>query len=299
MSGVFVLFGDIYKHMKKICNLCGRGYNAHRQSQSFCSKQCSGKNYKSRHERENRKCLVCDTEFEVIKTSNRIKKCCSVECANRYFSKKFSGSGNPNFGKVHAGMYKHTKEEKEKIKTAVTNHWKTEGRKNKHILARERYKSIHGFYPMSSPEALDKISAAISSRMLSDPSLSWVNSKRGYYTSTKTGNKEYYQSSYEKNKMIEFDNDELVKYWTKSHKIVIKYRERNRYHPDFFVEYKTGKKSIIEIKGYIKDVDKFIDKSKMALKYCNENNIEYVILFPNKRNFICHGHLLKIIYEKI
>lgn len=180
-------------------------------------------------------------------------------------------------------------------KDKIVKNWKTEDRKTKHKNFLEKYKKENGYYPCQSPQSVEK---RINSQMLrflnNDPW--WTNSKRGYYFSTKTKREEYYQSSYEKNKMIELDNDDDVLDWTKKHYIIIKYRTTYNYFPDFLIILKNGKKILEEIKGYIDDDQRFIDKSTAALEYCQKNNIEYKITFPNERNFNNHKHLLKIIY---
>ncbi len=281
--------------MLKICKFCKKEFNAWRFKQLYCSKFCFGKNYKSEHKREIRKCLVCETEFEVLEKSN--KKFCSINCANKSFSVRFKRDGNPNYGHRHPNMFIHSEEEKQKIKKSVTNHWKTKDRRIKHNDFLKRYKKKNGHYPGQSPQANEKRAETFTKKIINDNSW-WTNSKRGYYTSIKTGKKEYFQSSYEKNKMIELDNDENVLDWTKKHYITIRYRKYNNYFPDFLITFKDGKKILEEIKGYVNDEQRFIDKSVAALEYCKKNNMEYKITFPNKKNFKNHKHLLDKIYDK-
>jgi hypothetical protein len=78
--------------------------------------------------------------------------------------------------------------------------------------------------------------------------------------------------------MIEFDNDSSVSFWTKKHGFVIQYKHLNinkRYLPDFFINDNT----VIEVKGYVKDIPKFKLKTEAALKYFNNINIDYKLDF--------------------
>lgn len=281
--------------MLKNCQFCKKEYNAWRFKQMYCSKLCSGKVWKLKHKREKRKCLICSKDFEVLENSN--KKLCSVDCSNRYFSINFKNEGNPNYGNKHPNMFIHSKEERRKISKAILGHWKTKDRRIKHQKFLRRYKNENGYYPGQSPLANEKRAETFTQKIINDDSW-WTNSKRGHYVSIKTGKKEYFQSSYEKDKMVELDNDENVLDWTKKHYITIKYRKYNNYLPDFFITFKNGKKVLEEIKGYINDDQRFIDKSIAALEYCKKNNIEYKITFPNKKNFKNHKHLLEKIYDK-
>ena len=74
-----------------------------------------------------------------------------------------------------------------------------------------------------------------------------------------------------------------VIWWTKNHKIRIPYVYNDIIHhyiPDFLI--RTNSKTIIEeIKGYIKDKSIFKLKCEAANKYCQENNIEYIISYDN------------------
>lgn len=280
--------------MLKLCECCGEEYKTRKKNRKYCSKKCFGKS--CQHEKETRKCLICQNTFEVLKNSN--KKLCSVGCSNIHFSNKFVGKGNPNYGKTHPNMFVHTEEAKIKIKTSVSNHWKTDDRKKKHKIFMERYKNDNGHYHLHSKDARNKISNKIVDRLMKNESSVYVNSNRGYYKSEKTGKMEYFQSSYEKTRMMEYDRDKNVKFWTKKHEFVIVYGNGKRYYPDFFIEYIDGKLKIEEIKGYIKDEESFVKKSTSALEFFAKNGMEYDIIFPNQKNFKNQGHLLQKIFKK-
>ena len=283
--------------MLKKCKLCSCQFKTYTSTRLFCSRYCSSNHYKQEHPREDRNCVICNKKFNVIATSP--KKLCSVKCSNKLFSGQFKGEGNPNFGKRHPNMYQHTDDGREKIRLEVKNHWKTNGRMKKHKQFLKRYKKIHGHYHLHSLSARRKISMKIQQKMLDDTYHWWTNSVRGYYTSTKTNLKEYYQSSYEKTRMEELDVDDSVLYWTKRHKIVIPYSGHHKYYPDFYIEYLNGQRHLEEIKGFINNTSQFIRKGIAAIKYCKLNNLVYIVKFPNIKNFKEHKHLLDIIYETI
>ncbi len=107
--------------------------------------------------------------------------------------------------------------------------------------------------------------------------------KSGYYKSIKTNNIEYYHSSWELNKMKLLDVSKDVVWWTKNHKIRIPYSYNgviHHYIPDFLIK-KKSKIILEEVKGYIKDIDIFNIKCRVAKRYCKENNMEYKISYDN------------------
>ena len=102
-----------------------------------------------------------------------------------------------------------------------------------------------------------------------------INSNRwktGYYTSTITGKKEWYDSSLELSRMKHYDS--LGIKWTKKHGIRIPYinsEGTNTYYvPDFYLE---DLKTIEETKGWMQqDV---ILKAKIAIDYCKTKGLQY------------------------
>lgn len=78
--------------------------------------------------------------------------------------------------------------------------------------------------------------------------------KKGRLTNLKKSlyEDEDYDSTLEREYMVELERDPAVKGWTKKHKIKIPYKflGLTRYYlPDFLVEYKDGSKEIHETKG--------------------------------------------------
>jgi hypothetical protein len=79
-------------------------------------------------------------------------------------------------------------------------------------------------------------------------------SKKGTLTNLKKSpyGKEDYDSTLEREYMVELERDPAVKSWTKKHGIKIPYKFlgfTRHYLPDFMVEYKDGSKEIHETKG--------------------------------------------------
>ena len=88
---------------------------------------------------------------------------------------------------------------------------------------------------------------------------------------------EWFDSSYEQLKMIDFNNRGIN--WTKKHGIKIPFVKLNGlksfYVPDFML-ISNLKKIIVEVKGWIKKDD--ILKADAAKDWCNENGYEYYFL---------------------
>lgn len=103
----------------------------------------------------------------------------------------------------------------------------------------------------------------------------------GIYKSLKTGETEWYESSYELRRFKALDASPLVKAWARS-KARIKYRlgKRNRrYHPDIWVAYHDGRVFIEEVKGHIWNKRQYIKKKLMAECWCKRKGWTYRVLF--------------------
>lgn len=106
--------------------------------------------------------------------------------------------------------------------------------------------------------------------------------KRGYELNIFTNELEYYMSGLELEYMKKFNCDSNIKFWTTKHNIKIEYEYKGkirRYIPDFFIEYKTGEKKILELKGRIFDMEIIQLKNKAAEKYCELLGINYEIIY--------------------
>lgn len=272
--------------MIKECQYCEEEYRTYKQNQKFCSKECSGLYHRVPHTIVF--CPICSKEIAQYPHKKRV--CCSIKCANKYFSVKFAGEGNPNYGNRHPGMFKHTDETKAVIQHKVTKSWKVPSRMEKHMAAREAYKKIYGYYWINSPESIAKITLKTIERVERGDHSVYKNCKKGWRVSTKTGLNENYHSSYEMRRMIELDEDKLVLSWTKQHSNRISYKLNGKdkiYVPDFYVEYVDGRKELEEVKGYVPEgkEQEYIEKTNSGKKYCIDNGMVFKINFMgNKKN---------------
>ena len=101
--------------------------------------------------------------------------------------------------------------------------------------------------------------------------------------------KEEYDSSLERQYMVELERDPAVKTWTKKHGIKIPYKffglVRN-YLPDFLVEYKDGSKEIHETKGL--PLLLWLStklKSQSAQAFCGAHGFRYKLITKGRRAF--------------
>jgi hypothetical protein len=99
----------------------------------------------------------------------------------------------------------------------------------------------------------------------------------------KNGENEWYDSSFELKKMIEYDEIDIK--WTKKHKIRIPYINENNlntfYVPDFIIEL-DGQYCLVETKGYLKSND--ILKAQAGKEYCQKNNMNYLYYLGSPDN---------------
>lgn len=73
-----------------------------------------------------------------------------------------------------------------------------------------------------------------------------------------------------------------MKFWTKDHKIKIRYKEGNRYrkyNPDVLVEFHDGRKFLEEVKGKVWDRMNFVRKNIAALSWCQVKGMEFRIIY--------------------
>lgn len=270
--------------MVKICKNCNNDFKTYKKQQKFCSKTCSGEF--SRIERINKECEYsgCTNTIEIYKNSKTLKqqKFCSIPCQNNWQKNSQLGENNGNFGRENK-WGNHSKEKRKEISEKIKKTWENPERLKKHLEFLERHRLDDGSFDFQDDLFRNKISKANVERLLNSPEYgAYKNCKRGWYHSNKTDDDEYYHSSWEENKMIELDGDNSVKFWTKKHGYVIKYYfdgSIKRYLPDFLVD-----NQIIEVKGYIKNIDKFKIKTESALKFFSEKNIDYNIDFMKNKN---------------
>jgi hypothetical protein len=115
--------------------------------------------------------------------------------------------------------------------------------------------------------------------------------KKGILTNLKKSpyGKENYDSTLEREYMVELERDSAVKTWTKKHGIKIPYKFLGftRYYlPDFLVEYRDGGKEIHETKGLpllLWLTTKI--KGKTAEEFCKERGWKYKLITKGNQAF--------------
>lgn len=115
--------------------------------------------------------------------------------------------------------------------------------------------------------------------------------RKGILTNLKKSpyGKEDYDSTLEREYMVELERDPAVKTWTKRHGIKIPYKFLGftRYYlPDFLVEYRDGSKEIHETKGLpllLWLTTKI--KGKSAGEFCKEQSWKYKLITKGKEAF--------------
>lgn len=108
------------------------------------------------------------------------------------------------------------------------------------------------------------------------------SSLKGLHRSSKTGNLELYESSYELRRFIFLDGHPDVEWWSKNHGISIAYpsgKKTRRYIPDILVKLRDGRRILEEVKGYRWDRVKFGRKNAAALDWCRRRKIKFVLIF--------------------
>lgn len=276
--------------MKKECEFCKNEFVTHKPTIRFCSKKCSGKS--KRIEKILKECQLknCNNTFYAYPKSSKFL--CSKKCQTEWQKINMIGENNPNYGNRKPGMFKHTEETKKIIKDKVKESWKKESRLKKHLEFFDRHRLNDGSMDWHTQEYREKISILNIKRLENnETSFSYKNCVKGFLLNTKTNKDEYYHSSWEMNKMIEFNENENIVIWTKKHGINISYFYKNMnriYLPDFYIVFKDGSRKIEEIKGYVEDEDQLKCKIIAGKKYCRENGMTYEINYGENKNIYKH-----------
>ena len=278
----------------KICKFCKKSYKTSARCQQFCCNKCklqfNGETYK--------KCGYSGCNTLVLGN-----KFCSLSCVAKHTAElgHISAQTNPPMKNEISRIKMKATKQQEKYKEIARNNVKnTQTPKCRKKMTKSRFNK-YGQY--CSPEGAIKRRGSISKTLLNgsdtfDREKGIKNStlavvkriangefntnspiyKQGWYTSTLTENKEYYQSSYELERMKQLDEEGI--YWTKKHKIYIEYTDLDgikRYTiPDFLVN-TLPKKTFEETKNQL---DEYVYwKICETIKWCEENNYEYKLLF--------------------
>lgn len=249
--------GTKRQRVAKMCDHCGTSFDVIKfraKDARFCTQKCA---YDALYQRPNGPIIIscegCGNSFETS-FINRDRRFCSKSCANKgeqnYFYGK-TGDECPMFGKI------------------AWNHGQT-------TLTDARLKT-----------AGEKISNIISQKIV-DGLWTHTGFKTEWYESKKAG-RIFLRSSYESAFVRQLDEDDnILSFLSEPLKIpyIVEGRKRN-YVPDFLIEYRDGRKEIIEVKPHaLVENDVVIIKSNAARKFCNDLGLSYRIVTELDLDFL-------------
>jgi len=264
--------------MIKICKNCKENFKTYKSGQIYCTRECSANSQKISKVRKECEFSGCTNIFEIYENGKNGKRFCSTSCQHNWQRISQLGSNNGNYGRENK-WGTHNKEKRKEISDKIKKSWENPKRLKKHLEFLNSRRLPDGSFDFQDELFRDRISKANIKRLMDSPEYgAYKNCKRGWYKSIKTGDDEYFHSSWEENKMIELDKDSKINFWTKKHGFVIEYNHlgvKKRYLPDFLIE----NDKILEVKGYVKDIEKFKLKCEAALKYFHKININYDVDF--------------------
>jgi len=267
--------------MTKKCACCQCDFHTRKKKQKYCSKSCA--QCEKRQIKIEVECEFsgCTNNFTKLPNSNQ--RFCGRLCQVEWQKSAQLGEKNGNYGNRKPGMFKHTEAAKKIIKEKVKESWGKKERLEKHLNFFDRHRLPDGSMDWQTKEFRENISQKNIERLLNEEFENTnKNSKRGYVLNKTTNQNEYFHSSWEHKRMVELNLNDDVVFWTKKHKIVIKYDYNNlrrNYLPDFLIFYKNGDKILEEIKGVILDEERIKTQIIETIKYCNENNLTYKLNF--------------------
>ncbi|MBT7915303.1 hypothetical protein HN588_15500 [Candidatus Bathyarchaeota archaeon] len=160
----------------------------------------------------------------------------------------------------------HTKEHRERMSKLMTG---------RHVTWGDKIRESH--WSRKSNEEVEEIIEKI---QRGDPQKKGTH--KGYFSSFKTGDLHFYASSYELRRMTFLENADAVKTFKTRHGIVIPYilkDQARNYLPDILVEYHDGRQFLEEIKGFVRERDKFDAKCAAAIDFCRDNKMIYRVLY--------------------
>ena len=227
------------------------------------------------------------SHIKKFKKNPKLRKICAKNGRKNITKVNESGLG----WKMPVGY--HTEKHKQKIKDLMTGRkvtWKDKIKKS-HLAHNEKKRE----------EVIQKIRSKVHLAVFEGRCFT-SGFKNGAYSSKKTGEKEFYQSSYELKRMKELDNDDEVLMWTKRHYISIPYFNKEgiqkKYIPDFFIEMKSEAKIIEEVKGFIHKGNEDVNRLKIqaAKNYCLTQDYQYIfnLSFLDKKRRVLWEKKLKL-----
>jgi len=252
------------------------------------------------------KCDGCGDERVYTRRCGKHRKFCSRKCINKgrlrteeskhKTSEKMQGEKNHYYGKSHS---KQTREKiSEKSKEGFAK-WSFERRKEFSDAQSSRQSGEgNSFYGKNHNEVTRKQMSVSRTKLVSSGLIAPVRGIKGVYVSSKTDNKEKYDSFYEMLWMKILDLNDNVKTWTKRHGVIIPYdfEGSRHYIPDFLIQFIDESKSLEEIKGYEKE-EKLLAKINSGNAYAVSQNMTYKIILADELNEICKEKFGKAISQ--
>ena len=209
-----------------------------------------------------KRCVVCDKTFVVTQKKYLDKKFCSHSC----------------YIETRKGK-QWSQEVKDKIiATNIKTYKSVELREMLSLQKLGKPSKLKGVKkPPFTKEHRANISKAISIAT-AEGRCNGGRGKKGWYVSIKTGQREFYHSTFELRRMKALDDRLDVKTWTKHHSIRIKYDERT-YVPDFLILMNDGSTILEEVKGWVASQEVFIRKNQMAKVFCRARGWTYRVVW--------------------
>jgi len=255
----------------------------------FCSIKC-GEAFKRGHEEKYVKKFCknvnCNKEFETL--YRRQAEFCSKSCTKSGEYHHFfgvNGEANPNYGMIPwtKGLTKDTDKRIEELSNKVSKTHKqqfVDGIRDNH----GENNPNHNFTRKQkerSQEQLKNYSNGATYRITNCNTGGYHNCIKGIHVSIKCNKKHYYKSTYELKMMNLLDFDPLVKLYDVE-PFAIDYLYKNKPHkyiPDFVVYGTDNANKIIEVKGWIRDVEQYEAKCLAAKQYVSSRNMTYEVWF--------------------
>lgn len=253
--------------------------------------------------------------------SDRTKKICSKTCIKngvgkqnkgikrskgykKFISKKFSGKGNPFFGKKHSAKTKAKMSrnhadfcgEKNPFKKWYWNQPEDTRNKYKKLCA-EKWIVIKN-NPKKYQELCERDSERTAILHMDGKCKSYGRGhKHGHFFSKKQNKKLFYRSSYELDflKICEVDGD--IKSFDNA-KLRIPYKDKNGFTKNYIPDFVVNNKFIIETKPIsLMNYSSNPLKMKYAKDFCKQNNLSYVVFTKRELEIMTQERKVKYEYS--
>lgn len=137
--------------MEKICELCGKIYNAKRSEQKYCTVVCQHNSYKKlKVDRVERKCLYCDIIFYKIPSKSN-SKYCTRKCKDKHQKQLYLGEKNPSYNRI-------VSDNERQIRSLIfKKKWEEDDSFRKKIRhGQESFFKLNGFWPGTDEKSNEK-----------------------------------------------------------------------------------------------------------------------------------------------